>query len=45
MPWGVIHGGRADGVLVVLKSGAFGGPGALVDAVDFLSATMATDSH
>jgi D-threonate/D-erythronate kinase len=45
VPWGVIHGGQADGVLVVLKSGAFGGPGALVDAVDFLSATMATDLH
>jgi uncharacterized protein YgbK (DUF1537 family) len=29
MPWGVVHGGLADGCLVVTKSGGFGTPDAL----------------
>jgi D-threonate/D-erythronate kinase len=40
VPWGVVSGGRVDGSPIVLKSGAFGGESTLVDAVDFLSATM-----
>lgn len=40
VPWGVLRGGRAEGLPVVLKAGGFGDPSALVDAVDFLSATM-----
>ena len=43
VPWGLVCGGRADGLPVVLKAGGFGGPDTLVDAVDFLSATMAED--
>jgi uncharacterized protein YgbK (DUF1537 family) len=40
VPWGVVSGGHVDGAPIVLKSGAFGGESTLVDAVDFLSATM-----
>jgi D-threonate/D-erythronate kinase len=36
VPWGVLRGGVADGVPMVLKSGAFGTPDTLVAAVDFL---------
>jgi uncharacterized protein YgbK (DUF1537 family) len=37
VPWGVLIGGIADGVPVVLKSGGFGPRKALVDAVHFLT--------
>jgi uncharacterized protein YgbK (DUF1537 family) len=36
VPWGVLRGGIADGVPMVLKSGAFGTPETLIAAVDFL---------
>jgi uncharacterized protein YgbK (DUF1537 family) len=37
IPWGLLRGGPADGLPLVLKSGGFGGPDALVEAVDFLT--------
>ncbi len=37
VPWGLLIGGIADGVPVVLKSGGFGPRKALVDAVHFLT--------
>lgn len=37
IPWGLLRGGPADGLPLVLKSGGFGGPDALVDAVHFLT--------
>jgi uncharacterized protein YgbK (DUF1537 family) len=37
MPWGVLAGGRRDGLPLVLKSGAFGAPDALMLALEFLS--------
>jgi uncharacterized protein YgbK (DUF1537 family) len=44
VPWGVLRGGALDGAPVILKAGGFGGPDALVDAVDFLSTTMNDDA-
>jgi uncharacterized protein YgbK (DUF1537 family) len=35
IPWGILHGGMANGCVVVTKSGGFGGEDALVDAVHF----------
>jgi uncharacterized protein YgbK (DUF1537 family) len=35
IPWGILHGGMADGCVVVTKSGGFGGEDALVEAVHF----------
>jgi D-threonate/D-erythronate kinase len=35
VPWGILHGGLANGCVVVTKSGGFGSENALVDAVDF----------
>lgn len=37
VPWGVIHGGRCDGLPVILKAGGFGDRETLVRAVTFLS--------
>jgi D-threonate/D-erythronate kinase len=35
IPWGIVHGGLANGCVVVTKSGGFGGEDALVNAVHF----------
>jgi uncharacterized protein YgbK (DUF1537 family) len=35
IPWGIVHGGMADGCVVVTKSGGFGGENALLEAVHF----------
>lgn len=35
VPWGILHGGLADGCVVVTKSGGFGGEHVLVDALHF----------
>jgi uncharacterized protein YgbK (DUF1537 family) len=35
IPWGIVHGGMANGCVVVTKSGGFGGENALVEAVHF----------
>lgn len=35
IPWGIVHGGLANGCVVVTKSGGFGGEDALVEAVHF----------
>jgi uncharacterized protein YgbK (DUF1537 family) len=36
IPWGLLHGGPASGLPLVLKSGGFGQPDALIACVDFL---------
>lgn len=36
IPWGRVHGGLADGLRVVTKSGGFGGEMTLVEIVEFL---------
>jgi uncharacterized protein YgbK (DUF1537 family) len=41
VPWGVLRGGIADGLPMVLKSGGFGTPDTLVAALDFLDARNA----
>jgi uncharacterized protein YgbK (DUF1537 family) len=45
MPWGILHGGRASGLPVVLKAGSFGADDALVRAVDFLSMNDGPDAE
>jgi len=35
IPWGMLRGGRFDGVLVVTKSGGFGAPDALIRIAEF----------
>jgi uncharacterized protein YgbK (DUF1537 family) len=35
IPWGILRGGRFDGVPVVTKSGGFGAPDALIRIADF----------
>jgi len=51
IPWGVLRGGLADGLPLVLKSGGFGAPDALIAAVDFLmlmhpiASTASPQSH
>jgi len=35
IPWGIVHGGMANGCVVVTKSGGFGSENALVEAVHF----------
>jgi len=45
VPWGLLIGGIADGVPVVLKSGGFGPRKALVDAVQFLTQLQLNDRH
>lgn len=35
VPWGILHGGLANGCVVLTKSGGFGNENALVDAVHF----------
>jgi uncharacterized protein YgbK (DUF1537 family) len=35
IPWGILHGGLANGCVVVTKSGGFGSEDALVEAVHF----------
>ncbi len=45
VPWGVLIGGIADGVPVVLKSGGFGPRKALVDAVHFLTQLQLNERH
>jgi uncharacterized protein YgbK (DUF1537 family) len=42
VPWGILRGGRAAGLPVVLKSGGFGHSGTLVEVVDFLSNELST---
>jgi uncharacterized protein YgbK (DUF1537 family) len=41
IPWGLLHGGPASGIPLVLKSGGFGRPDALIACVDFLIAHAA----
>jgi hypothetical protein len=43
IPWGIIEGGLADGLPLATKSGGFGGPSSLDDAVEFLSAVRGVD--
>lgn len=35
VPWGIVHGGLADGCIVITKSGGFGDEHVLVDALHF----------
>ena len=45
IPWGLLHGGPASGVPLVLKSGGFGQPDALIACIDFLIAHAAPVRH
>jgi uncharacterized protein YgbK (DUF1537 family) len=40
IPWGIIEGGRADGCLVITKSGGFGGRDALLSIIEFCNRRM-----